>query len=48
MAAAGVDETLDLACKTEAELRQWVEAHPGRVNDPDKYGRTLLYRAILE
>jgi len=45
MAAAGVDETLDLACKTEAELRQWVEAHPGRVND--KYGRTLLYRAIL-
>jgi len=31
--------------KTEAQLRQWVEANPGRVNDTDESKNTLLYAA---
>jgi len=30
----------------EAELRQWVEANPARVNDRDRWGNTLLYVAV--
>ena len=30
---------------TEAQLRQWVEANPERVNDRDGYGSTPLYHA---
>lgn len=30
---------------TEAQLRQWVEGNPGRVNDTDKDNCTLLYAA---
>ena len=32
----------------EAQLRQWVEANPGRVNDRDSAGYTLLTAAALE
>ena len=31
---------------TETELRQWVEANPGRVNEPDRDDFTLLYVAV--
>ncbi len=31
---------------TEAGLRQWVEANPGRVNDSDSQGRTPLLIAV--
>jgi len=30
---------------TEAELRQWVDAYPGRVNDRDWMGITPLFVA---
>jgi hypothetical protein len=32
---------------SEAELQQWVGANPGRVNDRDRAGHTLLYVAIF-
>jgi len=39
-------ELLDFDNKmTEAELRQWVEANPGRVNDRDRIGFTPLLTA---
>jgi len=31
----------------EVELRQWVEANPGRVNDRDRYEHTPLFVAVL-
>jgi ankyrin repeat protein len=36
---------LDFYNKTEAHLRQWVEANPGRVNEQDRQGFTPLYVA---
>ena len=32
--------------KTEAQLRQWVDANPSRVNDLDERGVTPLYAAV--
>ena len=32
----------------EAELRQWVEANPGRVNGRDKGGYTPLFTAVFK
>lgn len=40
-------EFLDVSRMTEAELRQWVDANPGRVNDGDQYGDTALYAAVF-
>lgn len=42
MAAAAADEDLEFQCMTEAEMRQWVEANPGRVDDRDNQGDTPL------
>jgi len=33
MAAAAAEEELDFWGMSQTELRQWVEANPGRVND---------------
>jgi len=45
MAAAGEEDFWNM---NEAELRQWVEAHPGRVNENrmDRWGLTPLYVAV--
>jgi hypothetical protein len=47
--AAEQEDMLDLKCMSEAELRQWVDANPGRVNDRDKSGKgtTPLFVAAL-
>ena len=34
------------ASMTEPELRQWVEANPGRVNDRDRFGHTPFNAAV--
>lgn len=44
MAAAG-DEWLSFREMSEAELRQWVEANPGRVNHRDSRGSMPLFSA---
>ena len=44
MAAHDVD--LVFGNMTELELRQWVNANPGRVNDRDLRKKTPLFRAI--
>jgi len=41
--AAAAAERLDFRSMTKAQLRQWVEANPGRVNDRDKRGSTPLF-----
>ena len=43
MVAAAQVERLDFEGMGEAELRQWVEANPERVNDRNEGGRTPLY-----
>ena len=48
MAAAVEEEELDFYEMDEAELRQWVEANPGRVNDRGRYGDTPLVAAADE
>jgi len=40
MAAAAEEELFDFEAMTEDELRQWVDANPGRVNDWDDYDVT--------
>jgi len=45
MAAAAGDETLHFVNMSEVELRQWVEANPGRVNHRDRNGLTPLTAA---
>jgi hypothetical protein len=42
MAAAEEEEEVDFSGMSEAEMREWVEANPGRVNDMDcgGYGST--------
>ena len=45
-AAAAVQGELHFRRMTEAELRQWVEANPGRVNDRDRVGETPLMAAV--
>ena len=47
MAAAAVVDGWYFQDMTEAELRQWVEAYPGRVNHRDRYGYTPLYAAVI-
>lgn len=42
------EEELDFHGMGEAEMRQWVEANPGRVNDRDRHGETPLHTAIYE
>jgi len=32
----------------EVQMRHWVEANPGRVDDRDRYGRTPLYVAVRD
>lgn len=39
-------EELDFFDMTEAELRAWVEANPGRRNHVDTHGWTPLYSAV--
>lgn len=46
MAANDVD--LVFAVMSEVELRQWVEANPGRVNDRDSRGATPLWVAVYD
>ena len=48
MAAAAVDKTVNFRCITEAELREWVDANPGRVNDMDKWGEPPLYEIVRD
>jgi hypothetical protein len=48
MAVAAQEEVLNFEDMNEAELRQWVEANPGRVNDRDSDGRTPLYAAVRD
>jgi len=42
MAAAATEEERDIYDMSEVELRQWVEANPGRVNEGDSEGLTPL------
>jgi hypothetical protein len=42
MAAAAAEEEFDLTGMNEAELRQWVEANPGRVNHRGRHRYTPL------
>jgi len=37
---------VDFYSMNEAEMRQWVEANPGRVNLWDRYGCTPMYAAV--
>ena len=46
--AAVAEEMLDFRAMTEAQLREWVEAHPGRVNDRDRIGFTPLRIAVSQ
>jgi hypothetical protein len=48
MAAAAGQTVLSFFDMTEAQLRQWVEANPGWVNDRDEVGRTHLVAAAME
>ena len=43
--AAAAAEMLEFADMSVEQLRQWVEANPGRVNDQDSEGRTPLSAA---
>jgi len=45
--AAAAAEVLDFEEMSEAELRQWVEANPGRVNDRDSRAFTPLTASAL-
>ena len=48
MAAAAAQEMLSFGSMwRKAELRQWVEANPGRVNDRDHSGETPLLAAVI-
>lgn len=38
--------TIDFSLMDDHQLRRWVEANPGRVDDKDKDGHTPLYRAV--
>jgi len=44
---AANDWDLSFISMTEAELRQWVEANPGRVNDRDTFGCMPLSVAVV-
>jgi len=44
---AANDGDLSFGSMTEAELRQWVEANPGRVNDMDSDGCMPLSVAVV-
>jgi hypothetical protein len=43
--AAAAEEALSFLRMNEAELRQWVKAHPERINDKDSHGYTSLTAA---
>ncbi len=43
---AANEVVLCFASMTEPELRQWVEANPGRVNDRDRFGHTPFNAAV--
>ena len=45
MAANDVD--ILFPCMSDSELRLWVEANPGRVNDRDIWGGTPLHAAVI-
>jgi len=44
--AAAAHATPSFQDMNEAQLRQWVESNPGRVNDRDRHGVTPLYAAV--
>ena len=44
--AAAAAEALNFWCMSKAQLWQWVEANPGRVNDRDMDGYTPLTAAV--
>ncbi len=48
MASASAAAGISFSAFTSAELRQWVEEHPGHVEDLDKYQETVLYAAARE
>lgn len=47
MAANDIDFYFYFEYMSEEELRQYVEANPGRVNDEDSQGQTPLVAAVL-
>jgi hypothetical protein len=41
------EQHLDFQMITEMQMRQWVEANPGRTNDHDSKGNTPLFVAAV-